>query len=164
MSPKPQFIRCSHTTAAGKPCRAWAMRNPSPYGQPPACIAHAGRRRGSGAPRGNQNARTHGFYARTLSPQEVGDLVSYAANMSLDDELACARVALRRVLEFVQQDSSDLNQDQYIQVVKLVFYGTRTIARLLRERTTLSDAAADRLTRIFGKVLDDLGGEWGREL
>jgi hypothetical protein len=145
---------------------------------PPACTAHAprgvdpkvppgqgeGLRRRVGAPPGNQNARTHGFYARTLSPQEMGDLVSYAASMSLDDEVACARVALRRVLEFVRQDSSDLNQDQYIQVVKLVFYGTRTIARLLRERTTLSDAAADRLTRIFGKVLDDLGTEWGREL
>ncbi len=164
MSPKPQFIRCSHATAAGAPCKAWAMHAPTPGGpDQPTCAAHAGRARG-GAPVGNQNARTHGFYGRLLSQQEVRDLLFYAVDMNLDDEVACARVALRRVLEFVQQDSGDLNREQYIQVIKLIFYGTRTIARLLRERHNLSDDTTDRLTRIFGKALDDLGAEWGREL
>jgi hypothetical protein len=83
-------IPCSHTTRAGNPCRAWAAAGTDP----PACSAHAGRNRGAGGPLANQNARTHGFYGRILSDQELADLVIYAADMSLDDELACVRVAL----------------------------------------------------------------------
>ena len=93
----------------------------------------------------------------------MADVLS-ASDISLDEEIACARVALRRVLEFVQQDAKELNQEQYIQVIKLIFYGTRTIARLLTERNAISDQVADRLKEIFGAALDDLGELWGREL
>lgn len=163
MSLKPQCIPCSHTTAAGKSCKAWAMRDPSPDGQPPACAIHAGRARG-GAPPANQNARTHGFYGRLLSQQEVVDVISHAADMSLDEEIACARVALRRVLEFVQQDAGELDPDQYIQVIKLIFYGTRTIGRLLSERSTLTSESAQQIADFVNQALDRMGEKWGRQL
>jgi len=52
--------RCTATSAAGSPCRAWAVRG----SDPPRCAPHGGGASPVGAPPGNQNARTHGFYAR----------------------------------------------------------------------------------------------------
>jgi hypothetical protein len=56
--------RCSATCANGKPCRAWALRG----SEPPLCAAHSGK---VGAPPGNKNAQTHGYYSRQVVP--VGD-------------------------------------------------------------------------------------------
>ena len=67
MARKPRNIPCSHTTRAGRPCRAWAVHGTDP----PACSAHAGRNVGAGARPGNQNARTHSFYGRFLSEHGV---------------------------------------------------------------------------------------------
>ena len=159
-SHKPKSIPCSHTTAAGAPCRAWAVHGTDP----PACAAHARRTVGAGAPTGNQNARTHGFYARTLSEQEMDDLVSYAADMNLDDEIACARIALRRALEFVQRDSEILGREQYLRAAALIFHGARTIARLLRDRYLLSTEAAEGIAGFMNEALDLLSKHLGREL
>ena len=156
---KPENIPCGHTTARGQPCRAWAVKG----SDPPACSAHAGHARG-GAPSANQNARTHGFYARTLSQQEMGDLVFYAADMTLDDEIACARIALRRALEFVRQDSENLGREQYLRAADLIFHGTRTVARLLRDRHILSIESDGGISDFINQVLDNLGKRWGRQL
>jgi hypothetical protein len=82
----PDPRRCTSTTRSGRPCRAWAVRGTDP----PAGAAHAGRNVGAGAPEANQNARTHGFYASVLDPQELADPIAYADDMTLDDEIACA--------------------------------------------------------------------------
>jgi len=50
-------------------CRAWAVRG----SDPPLCSAYAGR--GVGAPPGNQNARTHGFYASAITRDELADVL-----------------------------------------------------------------------------------------
>jgi hypothetical protein len=147
MSPSPQNVRCSHTTAAGRPCRAWAVHGTDP----PACAAHAGRIRGAGAPQGNQNARTHGFYATVFSADELADLLRYATNLSLDGEIACARFALRRVLNYLKAHTEDLPDDpatgsaprtergeltatDYTRLVSLSLQAVRTIARLVRDQ------------------------------
>ena len=150
--------RCTHTTAAGEPCRAWAIRD----SDPPTCSAHAGRTRGAGAPSRNQNARKHGFYARTLSPDEIADLLA-DADLNLKAEIACARVALRRVLEFLSNDPSQLSSADQIRACGLVFQGTRTVSRLLRDLHALG-GDIDRFDEITGQVLDDLGREWGIDL
>lgn len=63
--PTPQTSRlCTATSADGSPCRAWAVRG----SHPPRCAPHGGGAAPVGAPTGNQNARTHGFYARTRLP------------------------------------------------------------------------------------------------
>jgi hypothetical protein len=53
--------RCSATCANGKPCRAWALRG----SEPALCAAHSGK---VGAPPGNKNAQTHGYYSRQVQP------------------------------------------------------------------------------------------------
>ena len=62
MPANPHKCRCAFDTRHGKPCRAYAVRG----SDPPACAAHAGLTTGAGAPAGNRNARTHGFYSRAL--------------------------------------------------------------------------------------------------
>ena len=158
MPRQPRNIPCSHTTRAGKPCRAWAVKDT----EPPACAAHAGLTApGAGAPLANQNARTHGFYGRTLSEQELADLVVYASDLSLDAEIACARVALRRTLEFIRQDPGQLNCSQFLQAAGLIFQGTRTISQLLRDRQNLSAGSGDPFLAIMDQALDGLSEEWG---
>lgn len=59
---------------------------------------HGGRRR----PRGQPERPHPRLCASVLDPQELADLIAYADDMTLDDEIACARVALRRVLVLLE--------------------------------------------------------------
>ncbi len=58
--PKSQATRCTATTRGGQPCRGWAV----PGTDPPRCAPHGGVAARPGAPEGNQNACTHGMYAK----------------------------------------------------------------------------------------------------
>jgi hypothetical protein len=170
MPRKPHNIPCTHTTISGQPCRAWAVKDTDP----PACVAHAGKNRAGGAPARNQNARTHGFYASALDPQELADLVLYADDLDLDDEIACARIALRRVLTLLDtptitqfEDTTDrqpLAPDDYARLVGLALQATRTIARLLRDKRALSGDAADGISGAIGLALDEISSLWGVDL
>ena len=94
MPKNPNKARCQHPG-----CRAWAVRDSSP----PLCAAHGGRK--GGAPPGNQNALTHGFYASTLTPYELADLDvigQLAGDTTLDAEVVITRIALRRLLHMFQ--------------------------------------------------------------
>ena len=167
---RPPSPRCSHTTASGKSCRAYAVAGT----EPPACAAHAGRNAGAGAPTHNQNRATHGFYSRVLRPDEIADLVTYADDLSLDDEIACARVALRRVLALLTTDTVSPFEDpanqqrltatDYARLAALALAGTRTVAKLLRDKRALSGEAADGISGAIAQALDELSTEWGVEL
>jgi len=87
--------RCTARTQDGSPCRAWAVRGT----EPPRCSAHAGRNVGAGAPAGNQNAKTHGAYSDLIEPHELARLVADADEITLQDEIALTRLALRRLTE-----------------------------------------------------------------
>jgi len=87
MPANPNKTRCQQPN-----CRAWAVRG----SDPPLCSAHAGRSLGAGAPPGNQNARTHGFYASAITRDELADILTHAADTTLDSEIAITRIALRR--------------------------------------------------------------------
>lgn len=167
MSPKPQCTPCTHTTANGAPCKAWAIKGHDP----PACAAHAGRAK---PPLGNQNARSHGFYSSALDPQELADLIAYGDDMTLDDEIACARVALRRILALLDNsnissyedpsDASPLTHADYARLMSLALQAARTIARLLRDQRALSGDAADGLVGALATALDELSTQWGIDL
>ena len=150
-------IRCTATNRDGTPCKAWAVHGTSP----PRCSAHAGRNAGAGAPAGNQNRRAHGFYSRVLTAGELADLVTFADDLSLADEIAIARVTLRRAMERL---TTDLETDELTNLAKLTLAGTRTVARLLRDQRALSGEAADGIAGAIAQALDELGTEWGIEL
>lgn len=73
-----------------------------------------------GAPRGNQNARKHGFYSTLLTEEDKSYLNRAALIDGLDDEIALLRVKLRSVVE---QDSGN---------VRLISQAAVSLARLLR--------------------------------
>jgi hypothetical protein len=58
--------RCGAETRSGTPCRAPALHGKT------RCRMHGGARR-SGAPKGNQNARTHGAFARDAVAERTQD-------------------------------------------------------------------------------------------
>ena len=147
-------------------CRAWAVRG----SDPPLCASHAGRNVGAGAPLANQNRRTHGFYASVLTRQEAADLVAFAADTSLDAEIACARISLRRVMTLLlasdkpQPDTLPVSIEQYTRLAALALQAARTIARLLSIKSKLGESGPDSPMAAIGAALDELSAEWGVEL
>ena len=150
-------VKCSKKRADGKPCRAWALRE----SDPPICATHDGRT-GGGAPKGNQNRVVHGFYGRSFTLEEIADLVAYAVDMTLEDELAMVRVAVRRVMVKLKEEI--LLLEDFARLVKLVFGGAMTIARLLRAKRILSGESADSISAAIAIVLDELTAEFEMEL
>ena len=151
---------CSQLTAAGEPCRAWAIRG----SDPPLCSAHAGRNVGAGAPLGNQNARTHGFYAAAFTAPEVARLLAGAGGTSLDAEIVCARIALHRILHHLTAVSPDRHPRDYIRFATLVLQGARTVSRLLRDNHALGGTPPGELAAILDRALEELTEEGHVEL
>jgi len=143
-----QSQRCTQRTQSGRPCNAWAVRG----SDPPACSAHA--------------RKWQGFYACALESKELADLAAYGGDLSLDDEIACARVAVRRVLAALGApgDETGLAASELARLAGLAFQGTRTVSRLLRDQRALSGDAADGINGAIGAALDELSVMWGVEL
>ncbi len=145
--------KCSAMTAAGKACKAWAVRE----SDPPLCSAHAGRNVGAGGKAGNSNALKHGFYSSAMTSEELRVLEESELKMSLDDELALMRLSLRRLLKYARDE--DLTAENYFTVMKLLFTGARAVVYCEKNRGGHDpidwDATLDRV----GEVLDwDLSG------
>ena len=162
MPRNPNKAHCQHPD-----CRAWAVRD----SRPPLCAAHGDRR--GGAPLGNQNARTHGFYASTLNPEELADLDDageLAGDATLDAEIVIARIALRRLLHMFQtgttpgRDPQPLTAQDYACVIGLAFRGCGTLSRLLRARRDLGGEQLDAFHIFIDEILDFLSEEWGGQL
>ena len=52
-----------------------------------------------GAPKGNQNARKHGFYAKVLDEADQLDFELASGVEGIDDEIALLRVKIKSILE-----------------------------------------------------------------
>ena len=88
-------------------------------------------------------------------------MVGMAMDNTLDDELAAARVAVRRVM---QQLKKELTADEYAHMASLIFRGTNTIARLLRIKRSLSKDMESDFEAGIGEALNGYGGEIGLDL
>ena len=86
----------------------------------------------------------------------------FAADDSLDSEIGVVRVALRRALRVLEDESAD--PLLVAALTPLVCAGGRTVARLLRDRRLLSGEDADTIMREMAEALDSLGEEWGVRL
>ncbi len=58
-------------------------------------------KRKRGAPKGNQNARKHGFYAKVLDEAEEIDFELAAGVEGIDDEIALLRVKIKSLIAHV---------------------------------------------------------------
>ena len=76
-------------------------------------------RRGRGAPRGNQNARKHGFYAKNMTVDQLDSLDQALEMEDLKQEIALMRVKLATLL-----GNPDTPPD-------LVFKAVRMLSRMI---------------------------------
>ncbi len=97
-----------------------------------------------GAPKGNQNARKHGFYSQTLNESEQFQLEQARGVEGLDEEIAILRVKLRTLID-KQPDRVDLH-----------FEAANTIARLVRTRYTITKEQKKTLKEAITKVLTEI--------
>jgi hypothetical protein len=97
-----------------------------------------------GAPKGNQNARKHGFYSKVLDEAERLDF-DYATGVEgIDDEIALLRVKIKSL---VARDPDN---------IKLIMQATNTLARLVRMRYNISKKDKKGLKEAIGNVLRDI--------
>lgn len=89
------MAHCGAKTRSGQPCRNRAM----PNGR---CRMHGGKN--TGAPKSNQNAKTHGLYASALTDEEKR-LWNQIELGNVDDELRMAKIRLARALRLEMTDA-----------------------------------------------------------
>jgi len=145
--------RCTATTARGTRCKAWAMPNT----HPPRCAAHGGSTKRPGAPPGNQNALTHGFYARAVHPPTtIADIIS---------DLAEKQDALSNHIDaHLSNPDSQPNLTDLVKLFALHGQNASRLGRLLRDQRALSGDAADGIAGAIAQALDELSTELGTEL
>jgi hypothetical protein len=137
--------RCSARRADGQLCRGRPLRD----SDPPLCAAHADRA-----------TIARGFYRRLYTLAEIADLADETADQELEDEVAAARLGVRRVMEQLEQK---LPPADYARLAGLLFRGTSTVAHLLQVRRALgSNRKAVRAA--INQAVGELGDEWGIDL
>ena len=97
-----------------------------------------------GAPKGNQNARKHGFYSRSLDEAEKLEMEEAIYVEGIDQEIALLRIKLRELVES-QPDRIDLHLE-----------AANTIARLVRTRYQISKEQKKSLKETIAKVLTEV--------
>ena len=97
-----------------------------------------------GAPKGNQNARKHGFYSKVLDEAERLDFEIASSVDGIDDEIALLRVKIKSVLE---RDPEN---------IKLVMRATNTLERLIRTKYNITKDQKKGLKEAIGNVLRDV--------
>jgi len=97
-----------------------------------------------GAPKGNQNARKHGFYSKVLDEAGQLDLELATGVEGIDDEIALLRVKIKSILE---KDPEN---------IKLIMQATNTLAGLVKTRYNITKEQKKGLKEAMGNVLRDI--------
>lgn len=97
-----------------------------------------------GAPKGNQNARRHGFYSKALDESEKLQLEEARGIDGLDEEIAILRIKLRELL-----DTDPHN-------IELALEAANTIARLVRTRYNITKEQKRSLKEAITNVLTEI--------
>jgi hypothetical protein len=97
-----------------------------------------------GAPKGNRNARKHGFYAKVLDEAERVDLEMVSDMNGVDDEIALLRVKIKSALE---KDPENL---------KLIMQATNILAGLVKMRYKMTSEQRKGLKEAITNVIRDI--------
>ncbi|MBA7662513.1 hypothetical protein ES703_70542 [subsurface metagenome] len=102
------------------------------------------KKRRRGAPKGNQNARKHGFYSQVLDEAQRLDLTAAQDITGIDFEIAVLRVKIKAILE---KDPEN---------IELLMDATNTLARLLRTQYNLDKSQGKSVKEAIVKVISEL--------
>jgi hypothetical protein len=101
-------------------------------------------KRKRGAPKGNQNARKHGFYSKVLDEAEQLDFELAAGVDGIDGEIALLRVKIKSLMESDPEN------------IRLLMEATNTLARLVKTKYNISKEQRQGLKEAIGNVLKDI--------
>ena len=101
-------------------------------------------KRKCGAPKGNQNARTHGFYSKVLDETQRLQLLEACEVEGLDQEIAVLRVKLLSLI------------NEHPDRIDLQIKAANTIASLVKIRYSISKEQKKGLKDAITKVLTEL--------
>ena len=102
-----------------------------------------------GAPRGNQNARKHGFYSRALDEAQKIQLDEAREVEGIDEEIALLRVKLLTLM------------DEHPERIDLQMLAAATITRMVRTKFQISAGGNRSLKDAIGKVITDIADPLG---
>ena len=136
--------RCTATCADGSPCRAWAVRG----SDPPRCSPHGGGAAPVGAPPGNQNALTHGFYARVQIPA-----ASSPRPKSDDDAVVQLCATHVRIARHIEDHKHELPIPQLVALCQLYADNLSRLTRLLLKRYDAGASSVAEFKAIFRTIL-----------
>jgi hypothetical protein len=111
-------------------------------------------RRRRGAPKGNNNALKHGFYARKISTSDL-DGLEETLSTNLKDEIEVMRIFMRRVVELGSK-TSDL--EKAINLLRILTFASMGINRLVRTQITLANPSTE--ANLLQAALAELEDEW----
>ncbi len=97
-----------------------------------------------GAPKGNQNARKHGFYSKVLDEVEQLDFELATGVEGIDDEIVLLRVKIKSILFHDPEN------------IKLIMQATNILAGLVRTKYNISKEDKKGLKEAIGNVLRDI--------
>ena len=143
-------IRCTATTTAGNPCKAWAVADT----EPPICAAHGATGKKPGAPKQNQNALKHGLF--TASPQTPLTITA------IIDDLHAKQATISAFIDKHMHTETDI--EDLVRLLQLHGQNASRLGRLLRDQRALSGEAADGIAGAIGAALDELSTQMGIEL
>ena len=180
---QPAKRRCTARTAAGRPCRAWAVHNPpgpegpGTLGQAPLCAAHrsaSGQRvpvdeqidaggpehsRGVGLCEGNTSAVAHRFYS-----QGEGFYSADPEKVTINDAIADLTDKMRRLDRLIAQYEDSGSNGVLARLFAIYTQASSRLSRMLRDRRALSGEAADGIAGAIAQAMDELGTELGVDL
>lgn len=101
-------------------------------------------KKSKGAPRGNQNARKHGFYSQVLDEAEKLHLDEALTVEGIDEEIAILRVKLLQLI------------DEHPDRIDMQVIAANTIARLIRTKFNITAGQKKSLKEAITKVLTEI--------
>jgi hypothetical protein len=144
--------RCTATRSDGSPCSAWAV----PGTDPPRCAPHGGGARPVGAPRGNQNARVHGFYAASDQvPLTIDDVIA---------DLAAKQALLSEYIEnHLSEIADDVTAKRLIRVFAIHGENASRLGRLMVARQALMGGPEEGIAAAIAEALAEMEAGEGIE-
>ena len=101
-------------------------------------------KRKRGAPKGNQNARKHGFYSKILDKDEQRDFELATGVEGIDDEIALLRVKIKSLIECDPEN------------IRLIMQAVNALERLVRTRYNITKGDKRGLKEAIANVLRDV--------
>lgn len=97
-----------------------------------------------GAPKGNQNARKHGFYSTVLDENQQRDFETATTVEGIDEEIALLRVKIKSL---VQQNPENL---------RLIMQATNALSKLIMTKFNIGKDDKQGLKEAVTNVLKDI--------